>query len=166
MIYEIIIILALVGIFIILGRKMSSMKKELQLPEISESLLSQAETCFQNKNFPRAEELYIKLAAKDPTDPKIYNRLGIIYLEEKNFSDAKDAFLMAIKHGGEKASRYYNLALAYLGREEFRNALEAGEKALELEPDHSKYKDFLQDIRKRLEPWQSRKQQKSSPKER
>lgn len=167
MIYEIIIIAAILGIFVIIARRMPNIRGEKisnnfpnqpkDQKNIPNNLPDQAEFYFNRKDFARAEEIYIKLASINPEDYKIYNRLGIIYLEQKNFSDAKDAFNATIKLGGPKASRYYNLALAYLGLQEYRNALEAIEKAVELEKNNQKYLDLHRDIKNRLKKFKPRK---------
>lgn len=167
MIYEAIIILAILGIFIIIARKMPNTQglqinndnhtkkfaKDNESKKIPTSLLDQAEYYFNSKDYAKAEELYIKLASVNPEDYKIYNRLGIIYLEQKNYADAKDAFEATIKLGGAKAGRYYNLALAYTGLQELRNASEATQKALELNNDNQKYLDLQLDLNKRLKKY-------------
>ena len=166
MIYEIIIVLAILIIFIILARKMPStreavktnkivsepMKPSVKVETIKplKNLIDQAESFFQQGKFTEAEELYIKLAAQDPEDSKIYNRLGIIYLEQKNYIDAKDAFKEALKHGGGKAARYYNLALACLGLQELRSALEAIEESVKLDKENIKYQQLYEQIKKRM----------------
>lgn len=162
MIYELIIISAILIIFIIVARRMPDINKkdnqDFIKPEIKKkeilhqngNLLDMAEEYFERGDFLKAEELYIQIVSKDPEDYKTYNRLGIIYLEQRNFVDAKDAFLLAIRHGGAKAPRFYNLALAYLGLQEYRNALEAIDKAIDLEKDNQKYLDLKNDIKEKL----------------
>lgn len=177
MIYEVIIIVALVGIFIILARKVPSIRstkplmQSINIPKnnyqrekvnksFSKNSIDQAELLFKEGRFDLAEELFIKLAATTPEDPKIYGRLGIIYLEQKNYIDAKDAFKEAIKHGGVSGTRYYNLALAYLGLQEFRNASEAIEEAIKLDSDNDKYQKLSNEIDNKIKIYKPSKSAK------
>lgn len=169
MIYELIIISAIFIIFIIVARRMPDINKkdnqgfikpEFKKKEIlhkNGNLLDMAEEYFERGDFLKAEGLYVRIVSKDPDDYKTYNRLGIIYLEQKNFVDAKDAFLLTIKHGGAKAPRFYNLALAYLGLQEYRNALEAIDKAIDLEKNNQKYLDLKNDIKEKLKKFKPHK---------
>ena len=77
--------------------------------------------------------------------------IDFIYLEQKNFTDAKEAFQETIKHGGAKAGRFYNLALACLGLQEYRNAQEAIEETLKLDQENKKYQKLFQEIKNQLE---------------
>lgn len=160
MAYEVIIIMAILGIFVIVARKIPNTQKEKiahsilnkkgKSPTKFTTLSDKAESSFANGDYLNAEKAYIELASYNPEDYKLYNRLGIIYLEQRNYSDAKEAFEVTIKLGGTKAGRYYNLALACVGLQEFRNAKEAIDQALELDKENQKYLDMKFDLNKRL----------------
>lgn len=151
MIWNIIIIAAVVVIFIVLLRRIPMAKQiKVEKQEISPAqmttigLIAQADDAFERKKFTKAEELYIKAAAKDPDNAKIYNRLGAIYLEQNNFYDAKDAFTQAIKIDAASASKHANLGLAYLGLKDYFKAIQSFREALRLDSKNKKYQDFLE----------------------
>lgn len=102
---------------------------------------------FDKGEYKEAEKYYIKAAAENPDNPKIYNRLGIIYLELKNFRDAKDAFGELLKFDDKKASRQINFGLACLNLKNYDEAISAFEKAIKLDPKNKKYADLLRDAK-------------------
>ena len=67
--------------------------------------LEMADAMFAQKNFDRAEQMYLQLAKADPRNPKLYNRLGVLFLERENFTDARDAFKAALAIDDARASR-------------------------------------------------------------
>jgi len=151
MIWDLLIVLAVVAILIVIARKIPAArekleeKREVTGEEISlYGLIAQADDAFEGKKFEKAESLYVKAAAEDPDNPKIYSRLGAIYLEQKNYYDAKDAFLQAVKLEPDLASRHINLALAYLGLKDYFKAIESFKKALTLDPKNKKYQKLLE----------------------
>lgn len=169
MIFEVIIIFSVVLVFLIILRRLPNiliknqsrlspqkenvdklpLKKESQIFDFSESL-DQADESFKDKNYQEAEKLYLELATHSPKNPKVYNRLGVLYLEQGNYSDAKEAFYQIIKSDDKKASRWYNYALACVGLQEYRNAIEALEKAISLDDKNKKYQVMLTDVKKKL----------------
>lgn len=156
MIWNFIIIGAVVLALLILARKIPLAKKiqQKENPELSEKqmtvygLLAQADDAFDRKAFEEAEELYVKAAANSPENVKIYNRLGIIYLELQNFYDAKEAFLQTVKLEKKSASHYSNLGLAYLGLKDYFKAAQTFSEAIVLEPKNKKYEEFLEKAKK------------------
>lgn len=105
-----------------------------------------AERLFAAKKFKEAEELYIKAASEDPENHKIFNRLGAIYMEQKNYSDAVEAFSAAVKIDSGIASRHYNLAIAYIAKGEALAAKRSLRIALQLDPTNLKYRKTLEDL--------------------
>ncbi len=112
----------------------------------TKDLFQEAEDLFAVKDHKRAEKLYLKLATEDPKNPKIYSRLGIIYLEQKAYEDARDALQQAIKLEPNVASRHYNLAMVYLNLESKSKAINSMESALKYDPGNRKYRKMLDDI--------------------
>lgn len=154
MIWDFVIIGAVVIIFLVLARQIPLAKKMREEVEISpESMtnygkIAQADDAFDKKDFEKAEELYVKAAAADPDNVKIYSRLGAIYLEQKNFYDAKEAFLQAVKLDSDTASRQVNLGLAYMGLKDYFKATEVFRVALKMDPKNKKYQDLLEKAEK------------------
>lgn len=155
MIWNFVIIGAVVLIFIILVRRIP-LAKEMQKKEAPVSreemttygLMAQADDAFDRKDFPKAEELYIKVASQEPNNAKIYSKLGAIYLEQKNYYDAKDAFLQAVKIEPDNPSRYINLGLAYLGLKDYFKATQTFEEAVKLDPKNKKYQRLSEKAQK------------------
>ena len=112
----------------------------------NEDLIKEADTLMDSGDLRGAEAFYLKAASKMPNNPKIYNRLGIIYLQQKNFADARDAFLAGLKLDDRNASRNYNLALAYIGLGTTEKAKVAVKRAIELDPTNKKYVKTLADV--------------------
>jgi len=152
MIWNFVIIGSVVLIFIILLRRVPTALKYQKEKTIEVSpekitsygLAAQADDAFEQKNFVKAEELYIKIAASEPNNAKVYNRLGAIYLEQENFYDAKDAFLQAIKLEPEIASHHANLGLAYLALKDYFKAEQAFKEALRSDAKNVKYEKLFE----------------------
>lgn len=106
----------------------------------------EAEDAFAIKDYRKAEKLYLKLAAENPRNAKVYGRLGIIYMEQKNHEDARDALQQAIKLEPGIASRHFNLALTYIQLGSKIKAVNAMEAALKYEPANRKYRKMLDDV--------------------
>lgn len=119
------------------------------LPISLDELIIQADRLMTAGDLKGAEENYLKAAARMPNNPKLYNRLGIIYLQQKNFADARDAFLAGLKYDDRIAGRHYNLAQAYLGLGREEKAKVALKKALELDPNNAKYTKTLASLEKK-----------------
>lgn len=111
-----------------------------------ESLLARAEEAFAQKNWVEAEDYYLRVAASKPDLPRVYNRLGIIYLERKNYKDARDAFLTTLKFDDQVASRHFNLAMAYSGMGNKRKAEAALKQAMSLHPHNDQYEKMLKKL--------------------
>lgn len=173
MIFETIIIVSLVLVFIILIRRLPNIRKsgiktyhniadttpvrtlKSSLSNKNEKMssvdkLEQADQMFKNKKYQEAENIYIKLASREPNNPKVYNRLGVLYLEQSNFFDAKEAFRQTLNNDDKKATRWYNYSLACTGLKEYRNAIEALEKAIKLDNKNNKYGEMLKEVKGKL----------------
>lgn len=116
-----------------------AVRPAVDTPHINKDL-EEADRVFAAKQFDAAEKSYIKAAAKEPSNPKIYGRLGVIYLHQKNYLDAREALLTSLKFEKTVGSRHYNLALAYQGLGDRAKARFALEKAIQLDPVNDRYK--------------------------
>lgn len=110
------------------------------------NISQEAEDAFAIKDYRKAERLLLRLATSEPKNPKIYSKLGVIYLEQKNFEDARDALQAAIKIEPNIPTRHYNLALTYLQLGSRAKAIISMEEALRYEPSNRKYRKMLDDI--------------------
>ncbi|MGA2666465.1 MAG: tetratricopeptide repeat protein [Patescibacteria group bacterium] len=164
MIWSILVVVAVVAVIVILARRLpDARQKMVASKEVSDQELSlygmiaRADEAFERRRYSEAENLYVKVAVNDPDNPKIYSRLGAIYLEQKNFYDAKDAFLHASKLEPDLASRHINLGLAYMGLKDFFKAVEEFKTALDLDGKNKKYQRLLDKANKYLEKDKKRK---------
>jgi len=89
-----------------------------------------ADEHFEKGELKRAESLYLKILSKEPDDATLYNKLGLIYLQDKNFKDAKSALKQALKLEPENDTFYNNLGLLYYEMESYDDAIEAYEKSV------------------------------------
>lgn len=93
-----------------------------------------------------AEQFFLKAAANNPSDAKVYAKLGLLYLNQKNYSDAIEALKMAVKLEKYNPSRHYNLALAYWGNKDTRRAIASAREAISLDPVTPKYRKLLEEL--------------------
>jgi tetratricopeptide (TPR) repeat protein len=113
--------------------------------EISEAM-EKAEDLFKKGRYISAEKWFIEAAKENPKDAKIYSRLGIIYLQQKNFPDAEEALKESIRLDESVASRFFNLSYACWCQSKFKEASVHARQALRLEPENSKYKAWLEKL--------------------
>lgn len=106
----------------------------------------EAENKYKQGDYEAAERLYLKAASTHPDDPKVYAKLGRLYLEQKNFSDAIEALKLAAKLDKHNPSRHYNLALAYYGNKDIRKAIASVREAIGLDPITPKYRALLEQL--------------------
>ncbi|MDH4358892.1 MAG: tetratricopeptide repeat protein [Candidatus Berkelbacteria bacterium] len=107
-----------------------------------------AEELFSKKQYISAEKWYLEVIKKDPKNSKVYSRLGTIYLEQRNFQDAKEAFEEAIRLDDRVASRFFNLSYVYNALGDLRGASNYAKRAIRLDPDNAKYRRWLDELRR------------------
>ncbi len=135
--WEIIVFLATVLVFIMILRKlpidlaMTDRNKDgvINEEDREKTPREQADEYFENGELKKAENMYLKILAKEPDDAALYNKLGLIYLQDKNFKDAKSALKQALKLEPENDTFYNNLGLLYYQMEDYDEAIEAYEKS-------------------------------------
>lgn len=110
--------------------------------------LDMADALFAQKSYDKAEHMYLVLAKQEPRNPKLYNRLGVLFLEQQNYTDARDAFKAALAIDDSRASRHYNYAMACYQLGQLREAQDAMIQALKRDPRNPKYQEFAETIRK------------------
>ncbi len=106
----------------------------------------EGEVLFKAGNYEEAEKFFLKAATRNPKDAKVYARLGLIYLHKDNFSDAVEALKVASKLDKYNPSRYYNLALAYQGKNDNQRAIATIREAISLDPVSQKYRSLLEQL--------------------
>lgn len=107
-----------------------------------ETLLREGDAYLEAGKIKEAERSYLRAVAKDPKQPRLYNRLGAIYLRSRNYGDALQAFEAARDLDGSKASRHYNVALAAWQLGNLAKARASISQAISLDPAAQKYQDL------------------------
>lgn len=73
----------------------------------------------------------------DPFASYAYNAIGLAYLQQAQYAEAKGAFLDAIRHAPYWVYARHNLALTYTEEGEFRRAVDTYNEALSLTPRYA-----------------------------
>ncbi len=106
----------------------------------------EGEDMFKAGRLDEAEKFFLTAATRNPKDPKVYARLGLIYLTRKSYSDAIEALKVAVKLDKYNPSRHYNLALAYGGKNDNQRAIATIREAISLDPVAPKYRALLEQL--------------------
>lgn len=114
-----------------------------------DKLFVEAEGYLRVGLYNEAELKLLEIERLNPHYPKLYNRMGIVYLELGEYQKAVESFEHAVLEDPAKASRHANLGMAYLQVKKYSLAKKAIERALEIEPNNEKYKRLLNDVRNR-----------------
>lgn len=73
---------------------------------------------------------------KEPKNHKHYDELGRLYLDQKNFSDAKDLYLYLVNHDPGHSDYHARLAYSCYQLREFSTAVEHYKKSVALDSTH------------------------------
>ena len=117
-------------------------------PEVP-GFFDEGDELYKKGEYDKAEELFLKAATRTPGDARVYARLGVIYLHNKNYSDAIEALKVAAKYDQYNPSRHYNLALAYHGNNDRQKAISSTREAIALDPVTKKYRVLLEQLLER-----------------
>lgn len=122
-------------------------KEDVDVSVPVDPAFAKAEELFKKKQYISAEKWFIEAVKSDTKNPKIYSRLGVIYIEQRNFADAIEALNEAIKLDPSQASRYFNLSFAYNAEGDKKEALNNAKRAIKIDPDNKKYKNWYEELR-------------------
>lgn len=114
-----------------------------------EAFLQEGDEYLKTGKLKEAERAYLRGVAKNPKNPRLYNRLGAIYLKQRNYRDALEAFEAARDFDGTKASRHYNVALAAWQLGNLAKARAAIGEAIRIDSASVKYQDLQVQIQER-----------------
>lgn len=106
-------------------------------------LLREAEDLRRQGKLEDAEKKYIAVISLDPKNVDAYEYLGNLYLEMKNFEDAREAFDYILKLRKEDASVETALGEVALAEEKPKEALPHFRRAIDRRPGNPKYLDFF-----------------------
>lgn len=105
-----------------------------------------AEDLFAKQHYISAEKWYIEACKADSKNPMIYSRLGAIYLDQKNYRDACEAFKEAIKLDEANSENYYGLSVCKYNIGEKKEAISAARSAARL-GENEKYNDWFEKLK-------------------
>jgi len=97
-----------------------------------QDIIDRADEMIDNKEYGEAEKMLIDALEIEPRNAKIYNKLGIIYLEQENYADAKESFKTALKYDKNNDLFYNNLGLSLFNQGRYVEAIEAYQKSIQL----------------------------------
>jgi arylsulfatase A-like enzyme/Flp pilus assembly protein TadD len=133
----------------------------IQKPEVAEKVLNDAmnrfpdyyEATFELASFYVAQKKWAEgLSILNRDLPEFHNQRGILFTQKGEPQKAIQELLTAIK-GQSKASYWNNLAIAYQKLGQFKDAEEAFQKALSLNPDYEECQVNLSFLLIQLKRW-------------
>lgn len=98
------------------------------------------------EKFDLAEQKCVEIIALDHKNIEAYKKLGFIYVEQKNYSNAEATFEHILKLYPDDVETVIDMGAMYKEQGENTKALEKFKRAVELEPANPKNLDFLIDI--------------------
>ncbi len=91
-----------------------------------------AQKAIADQHFLRAEKALLNILKIDQKNAAAYNRLGILYTKERNFSEAVECFEIA-QSLEPTANNLHNVGLIYYNLQEYSKSVLAFEQALEID---------------------------------
>ena len=99
---------------------------------------NQADLLYSQKQFDKAEKIFIEVLAVQPNHLMANNKLGLIYLQREKFIKAEAIFIKLIELEPRNALFYSNLGLSLYNQDKLLEAKQAYEQAVKLEPKESR----------------------------
>ena len=101
----------------------AALKSAIRLDPAPAFLMNLATCCKHRKNFSEAVKIYSEILEKDPSDSKVYYKLGCVFYELGNIDSSLDSFKAAIKYDPDNKNAQYALGSAYLKKGNSKEAL-------------------------------------------
>jgi len=132
---EVIVFVATVIVLIMILRKLpvdadTALKQASGRGSQEKNQLAEADELFEQGELKKAEKMYLKLLDKNSKDATLFNKLGLIYLADKNFKDAKSSLKQALKLEPENDTFYNNLGLLYYEMGKYDDAIKTYEESI------------------------------------
>lgn len=103
---------------------------------------------FRNSQYARAERALLTILKIDEKNATAYNRLGLIYVRQKNLADAVECFEIA-QSLEPSANNLHNVGLIYYNMKEFNKSVQAFEQALKIDDSlASRYVAYAKSLEK------------------
>ncbi|BER91312.1 tetratricopeptide repeat protein [Atrimonas thermophila] len=104
-------------------------------PSGFEALLEQSNQLIKEDRFEEAEKYLLRAQAIVPDSPSVYNLMGFLAYQKKDFKRAVRSFEKALQVNPHYAEGWNNLGAAYLGLSRLSDAKSAFAKAVSLNPN-------------------------------
>lgn len=131
-ILSLLIIVAISAAFIVRWKPKESGIKNKAVSNKFQKLWDDAYEAIKSNKFLKAERALLTILKSDEKNAAAYNRLGILYVKQKNYDDAIECFEIA-RSIEPSASSLHNLGLVYYELQDYARASEAFDIAIELE---------------------------------
>jgi len=105
-----------------------------------------AEECVRGGKLDEAEQKYIEIISLDHKNIGAYQKLGSLYLEQKNYDHAHETFQYILKLNPNDVETLIDIGSLFKHRGDNEKALENFKKAVEAEPTNPRSLDFLTEI--------------------
>ncbi len=109
--------------------------------DVARRMIDQAAELVREEEYIPAEKLYIELISRNPKMAEAYEGLGNLYLENRQYAQARETFGFTLKLSPDDASVYMSLADLSRAEGDLKKSFEAVKKAVELRPNNPKYLD-------------------------
>lgn len=110
-------------------------------PEAIQRLLAEAEECMRQEEYIQAEKRYIEVISHKPKYVSAYEGLGTVYLKSKQYPQARETLLFALRLDPTSAALHMNMADLEMKEGNAKAAVEHARKAVDIRPKNPKYLD-------------------------
>jgi tetratricopeptide (TPR) repeat protein len=100
----------------------------------AKDLLEDAKRLHRAGRMDMARPLYLEVLEKDPGYVDALNNLGVLWIHEKNYPEAKKSFYKAILLDARYVDPHYNLACVYALEDDTDQSMAHLKKAIALDP--------------------------------
>lgn len=107
------------------------------------ALAHEADKLVKEEKYIDAEKKYIEALSIEQKNPKLYEKLGRLYMRNKNFDQARDTLRFASRLSPDDASVVASLGEVAFARTEYADAIIYFQHAASLRPRSPRYLDFL-----------------------
>src|SRR3989339_321176 len=112
-------------------------------PETIRRLMNEAAAFIQQGESFEAEKRYIEIISHNPKYVKAYEELGNLYLQDRQYTQARETLMFASKIAPEDASVQVSLMELEIKEGNVTSAVPYIRRAVELRPHNPKYLDFF-----------------------
>jgi len=107
------------------------------------AFIREADKLVKEEKYVEAEKKYIEALSMEQKNPKLYEKLGRLYMRNKSYEQARDTLRFASRLSPNDASVVASLGEIAMAREEFGDAVTYFQHAVSLRPRSPRYLDFL-----------------------